>query len=102
MSELRNGRELLSAAWDGRTDVVKSLLASGADVNSKDEKGKTAYVTPLMFAVLRGNFKTIETLLAHGADVNAKDRNGYTAIMMAQEINQIKIVEMLKNAGAKA
>jgi ankyrin repeat protein len=39
---------------NGHTDVVKLLLAAGADVNAQNVDG----VTPLDFAVFRQNFET--------------------------------------------
>ncbi len=43
----------------------------------------------------------LEMLLEAGADVNAKDKDGHTALDMAQKAGNTKIVELLKQAGAK-
>ena len=43
----------------------------------------------------------VKTLLAAGADVNVKDKNGKTALKLAKEAGNTKIVELLKQAGAK-
>jgi ankyrin repeat protein len=39
--------------------------------------------------------------LAKGADVNAKVNDGWTALMWARRSNHSKIVDLLKQAGAK-
>jgi ankyrin repeat protein len=55
------------ASTEGRTDVVKLLIASKADVNAKAKNGSTA----LMMAFLRRPCKIMKMLIAAGADVNA-------------------------------
>jgi ankyrin repeat protein len=45
-------------------DVVKTLLAHGADVNAKNESGKS----PLLQAVQYGHKEVVEVLLQAGAE----------------------------------
>jgi ankyrin repeat protein len=40
-------------------------------------------------------------LITHGADVNAIDKDGTTALKWALTNQQVKVVELLKEAGAK-
>ena len=54
------------AAMHGLTEVVRSLLACGVDVNDHLGGGGT----PLHYAVNRGLVEVVELLLVHGADVN--------------------------------
>ena len=72
---------LMQAAEAGDLQAVKTLLASGADVNAHDQRGWT----PLMHASmsLKANAEVVRTLMAAGADVNAKDRVGRTALIWA-------------------
>jgi len=76
------GRELHHAAMDGQVDRVRALLASGVDVDSRDEKG----MTPLIATVRAAKHGTtdlarlavVRALVDRGADVNARDNDGNT------------------------
>lgn len=58
---------------------VKLLLTHGAQVNVRDEMGKTA----LVHAVNRGDVEVVEALLQAGADASIPDEKGTTALMYA-------------------
>ena len=60
--------KLLEAAKNGETELVKLLIAAGADVNQADKDGET----PLHNAAIFGHAECVKLLLAAGADVNAK------------------------------
>jgi ankyrin repeat protein len=55
------------------------LLAKGADVNTRDDKG----VTALQIAARWGNYKVAQLLLQMGADIRSRDKQGWTALHMA-------------------
>ena len=59
---------------------IEALLAKGADVNAKDENGRT----PLYMS---GSKYVAEVLLARGADVHARDENGQTPLHWAARRN---------------
>jgi ankyrin repeat protein len=72
-------------------DLVKLLLASGADVNARSDDGHTA----LQYAVLRCGKDVVELLLANKADVNAKDNRGWTPFLAAVLGYETNVVELL-------
>ena len=51
----------------GQMDVVKLLVKSGADVNVKDDHGRT----PLSIAAAKGHLDLVRFLASHGADTNS-------------------------------
>ena len=87
---------LMIALREGRTEVVETLIESGADVNAKAYKGATA----LMGALSVGNTEVVKVLTEAGADVNAKSNEGWTALMSASQEGNAEAVEALIDAGA--
>jgi ankyrin repeat protein len=87
---------LFIAAGEGRSDVVRYLLAEGADVNAREKLGDTA----LTEAAYYGHVALVKELLAHGADVNAIANDG-TALDMALNRNNAAVVDLLKHHGGK-
>ncbi len=75
---------------------VRLLLKQGADVNARDEDGKTV----LMYACDYGLIDIARMLLEYGANVNAKDKYGGTALMEGCYDNEIDIVRLLLEYGA--
>lgn len=51
------------ACWKNRGDTVELLLAKGADLNAREEKGKTL----LSVAREEGHTEIVELLRKHGA-----------------------------------
>jgi len=105
-------KSLQQAAADGDIEQVKLNLSQGADINAKDNTGRTALHratyeghadvvrllidrgadvnarnrsqrTPLHSAAMKGDKKSIELLLSKGADISAKDRRGSTPLFVA-------------------
>lgn len=67
------------AALNGRGADIEKLLTEGADINVRDEDGRTA----LMYAAFNGHTSIIEKLIKKGALVNLADNYGRTALMFA-------------------
>ncbi len=78
------------------TEIMMSILDKGADVNAKDNDGRTA----LMFATMFGHTKTVKLLIIKGADINAIDHRRFTALKYASSYERTEIAELLKQHGA--
>lgn len=90
--------ELWAAAKKGDVEVVKKLIADGADVNAKTPYG----VTALLNAAGQGHIEVVKILLEHKADPNIKDTfYGQSPLTAAQGKNRNDIVKALLAAGAK-
>jgi ankyrin repeat protein len=77
-------------------DIVKILIAKGADVNKQSfEKD-----TPIIWAAIGGNAAIIEVLNAAYANVNHANDKGFTALMKAAERGHHKACKALIDAGA--
>ena len=63
----------------GHKDLAELLLANKAEVNAKDNFGRT----PLHYGGVFGHKDVAELLLANKAEVNAKDNDGETPLHMA-------------------
>src|SRR5258708_4436844 len=62
-------RGMVAAAERGELPVVRSLLADGARIDARDQRGRTA----LLAATHRNWIDVARFLIQEGADVNAKD-----------------------------
>uniref|UniRef100_A0A3B1JEE7 KN motif and ankyrin repeat domains 1 n=1 Tax=Astyanax mexicanus TaxID=7994 RepID=A0A3B1JEE7_ASTMX len=83
---------LMLAVSHGRMDMVKALLACGADVNIQDDEGSTA----LMCASEHGHVEIVKLLLAQpGCDATLSDNDESTALSIALEAGHKDIAVLL-------
>ncbi len=68
-----------AAAFAGRTQIVKMLLAHGADGRTPDDTGKP----PIIYAAAGGQLDIVKQLLAQNIDINARYANDLTLLMWA-------------------
>jgi ankyrin repeat protein len=87
---------LMAAAYGGHNDMVKRLLANGANPAPADRLGKTAMV----YAAGEGRTDVVLTLLAAGVNPNAISANDLTALMWAAGAGKDDTVKALLAAGA--
>ena len=84
------------AAKAGNLKGLEAALASGADVNARDDKGWT----PLMYVVDKGYVLLVEPLLQAKADLDVRAPDGATALFMAVAHGHSEIIPLLMKAGA--
>jgi ankyrin repeat protein len=82
----------------GFPDIVRRLLAAGADPNVKITYG----IRPLMLAAGYGEAGVCEALLAGGADVLARNDGGLTALMMVKDKFYVEVINILHEAEREA
>lgn len=84
-----------------RLEIIKTLLAAGANVNATDEKGRTT----LLWAVPISPLEVIQALLNAGADPNIRAEMNYvlgdTALMAAASAKRPEVVRALLEKGAE-
>jgi ankyrin repeat protein len=86
--------ELVTAIRDADDLAMRSLLASGAQVNARDANRNT----PLILAAFYASPKCVELLLKKGADVNAANTAGVSGMIRAA--TSFEKARLLVNAGA--
>jgi ankyrin repeat protein len=91
------GPLLYIAAENGNKDIVELLLAKGADVNAKTDRGST----PLHLAAFHNHRNVLELLLVKGAQVNEKSDSGCTPLYSAAEKNSMDAAKLLIAKGAE-
>jgi len=84
---------LMWAAFYGREEATRALLAAGAAVDARDRHGRTA----LMGATLGGHATTVKALLAAVADAGIRDRDGWTALDYARRQGHGDVVALFRD-----
>ena len=85
-----------TAATAGDAEAVKEFLATGTEVNAKDEDSWT----PLHYAAGGGQKEIAELLIAEGANTNVKDKLGDTPLQVAAYQGHKEIAELFIDNGA--
>jgi len=88
---------LEQAVENGNTEIVRTLLLAGANVNAKNDNDATA----LMYLRDNASAALVRALVSAGAKVNARDESGGTALMNAAEECKAEVVKEVLEAGAK-
>ena len=84
------------AILQGNIEKVKQSLASGSDINQKDQYGNT----PLIIATTFGKTAIAKLLIKKGADLNIRNSQGSTPLHIAAFFCYKDIVEALLAHGA--
>lgn len=87
---------LHKAAAQGDADMIRVLVASGAQVNGPDRE----LCTPLHAAAMFGKTNAIRALISLGANVNAMDQRYRTPLATAALSGSLWAIKMLSRSGA--
>ena len=87
---------LIIASENGHAEVVKLLLAAGAD----KDKAMHGGTTPLYIASFNGHAEVVKLLLAAGVDKDKARQDGTTPLYAASEYGHAEVVKLLLAAGA--
>ena len=88
---------LHDAAYDGQKQTAELLIVEGANVNAKNEVGRT----PLHLATGMGRKEIVKLLITKEADVNAKDNDGKTPLDEAVDEGHTVTADLLRKHGGK-
>ena len=89
-------QSLIAAAESGDLGRLKTLLAQGASVHARDDRGRTA-----LLAATHGNrVEAARILIAAGADVNASDAIEDSPFLYAGAAGRLEILRLTLAAGA--
>ena len=88
--------QLIQAAEAGDTAAVLSLLQGGAEINARDERGRTA----MMAATHANRVENVRALIEAGADINIRDNRSDNPFLYASAEGLYEIVNLTIEAGA--
>ena len=92
----RSPAPLCFAAYKDNLELLELFLRSGADINVKDQAGRTA----LFWAVKNKSQVMTTILLAHGAAVDEADNDGTTPLHVAATTESSPLLSQLVEHGA--
>lgn len=89
---------LHQAAWHGDLQKLKSLIASGANLDARDSRGRTS----LHVATFARQREAIRLLAKAGADLDLLEDDRYDAVTIAAVADDAATLSVLLSLGAKA
>jgi ankyrin repeat protein len=90
------GLELLKACFDGNLELVRGLLAGGADKDAANNDG----ATPLSVACQQGYLEVVRLLIESGADTEKAMDDEWSPLYLACEKGYLEVVKLLIERGA--
>ncbi|GGS52344.1 hypothetical protein GCM10010156_08770 [Planobispora rosea] len=95
-----DGTALYRAAVNGRVEIVRALLAAGADPDRLSDGQDEGL--PLCAAASRDHTGVVEALLAAGADPAGRESHGWSPVLWAAAKGSLGALHALLAAGAPA
>lgn len=89
---------LHKAAWHGDLPKLKALVASGANLDARDAKGRT----PLNVATYARQREAIKLLAKAGGNLDLLEDDRYDAVTIASVADDVTTLTLLLSLGAKA
>lgn len=96
--DLGGNTPLVNAARFGDTELVRRLLAAGADIDKANDAG----ITPLQMALVSRRYEVAELLIARDADVDKPDAMDFSPLARAAQARDVVAIRLLLRAGANA
>ena len=86
---------LFSAAHMGDVDMIRQLVAAGANVNARDPRGRT----PAHVAAFASQDEALRALAEAGADMNALEGQAYDVVTIAAVANDPELMTLAIELG---
>jgi ankyrin repeat protein len=93
-------KELMKACVVGNLKGAEAAIENGADVNIKNDFGKTPLAITSDITSDKGNIELAKMLISRGADVNSKDRWGVSPLDITSHKGNIELAKLLIENGA--
>jgi ankyrin repeat protein len=97
-TERSNYTGLFGAAASGDPSQIKSLVGKGAQVDARDNYGRT----PLHVAAYAGHHDVMRQLVAAGADPNALENDRYDIVTIAAVADDVETLKVALQLGGAA
>lgn len=85
----RLDNSLHAAAREGQAEVLRYLLSLGTEVDTRDQRGRTA----LFLSVSAQHLQAAEVLLEAGADLDSRDMEGVEVRSLARKENMLALLK---------
>lgn len=86
--------QFLQAAEVGDLAQLRTLLATGVDINATNRQGRTA----ITLASLKQHYDCVEYLIEAGADINKQDQTCFNPFLLACLNNDLRLLRIVLKA----